>query len=334
MILVTGGTGLVGSHLLYQLVQTNDNVIAIYRNEAHKKKVKNVFAYYTTAVQALYSKIIWRSADITDINALDLAFKGVTHVYHAAALISFAPKDYYALRKVNIEGTANVVNLCIEHGIKKLCYVSSVAAVGKPITGTAIRETNEWNVSENNYGYAITKYGAEIEVWRGAQEGIDVVIVNPGIILGPGFWNSGSGKIFSQLATGFLFYTEGVTGFVGVEDTVKIMIALMNGEQRNERYIIVSENASFKDVFFAIADAFGKKRPPIRATKFLGAIGWRIEALRSWINGSAPVLTKHAVKSSHEQFHYSHDKVVRALQYTFEPLKLTLDKTCKLYRID
>ncbi|MCK0130364.1 NAD-dependent epimerase/dehydratase family protein [Flavobacteriaceae bacterium F08102] len=332
MILVTGGTGLVGSHLLYQLVENGNDVIAIYRTKSTIDKVKNVFSYYTDNPTRLLKKIQWVYADLTDITSLHDVFKGVTEVYHAAAMISFAPKDYHQLRKVNIEGTANLVNVCIDYKIKKLCYVSSVAAVGKPLKGTVINEQNEWNVNDNNYGYAITKYGAEIEVWRGAQEGLDVVIVNPGIILGPGFWSTGSGKIFSQINLGFKFYTEGVTGFVGVEDTVKIMIHLMNSSIKNERFILVSENVSFKHVFFTIANLLGKKPPSIKATKFLGAIGWRIEAIRSWLIGSAPLLTKHSVKSAHNHYTYSNDKIVNAINYHFEPLSTTLAKTCKNFQ--
>ncbi len=260
MILVTGGTGLVGSHLLYQLALKNEDIIAIYRKTSNLSAVKKVFSYYTDNFESLFSTIQWIEADINDIPSLTTAFEGVSHVYHSAALISFDTADYKKMRKINIEGTANIVNLCIINKIQKLCFVSSIAAISKPLSDKEITENNDWNIEDSNYGYAITKYGAEIEVWRASQEGINVVIVNPGVILGSGFWQSGSGKMFSKIYKGFKFYTEGVTGFIGVADVVKVMINLMESNISNERYILVSENDSFKNVFFAIANGLDHKQ--------------------------------------------------------------------------
>ena len=205
MILVTGGTGLVGAHLLYQLSLENKTIKAIYRASSNIESVKRVFSYYTDNFEFLFNKIKWIEADITDIVTLEKAFENVTKVYHSAALISFNPNDYRAMRKVNIHGTANLVNLCIDKKIEKLCFVSSIATVDKDPNSKIIDETNEWNYENNNYGYAITKYGAEMEVWRATQEGVDVVIVNPGIILGGGFWKNGSGAIFDKVYKGLKY---------------------------------------------------------------------------------------------------------------------------------
>ncbi len=334
MILVTGGTGLVGSHLLYQLVQQNENIVAIHRKSSDLNAVKNVFSYYTDNTEKLFDTIKWVEADITDIPSLTKAFKGIDYVYHSAAMISFSSGDYKNMRKVNIEGTANIVNLCIENNIKKLCFVSSIAAIGKPLTNNEITEDNEWNIEQNNYGYAITKYGAEIEVWRASQEGIDVVIVNPALILGPGFWQDGPGKLFTNMYNGFKFYTEGITGFVGVVDVVSIMINLMKSNIKNERYILVSENDSFKNVFFAIADEFSKKRPPIKATKLLSAIAWRVSWLLQKITGSKSLITKQTAKSSHNKYRYSNKKVRKDLGFNFEALTDTINTTCRFYLKD
>ncbi len=334
MILVTGGTGLVGSHLLYQLVLQNERIVAIYRKSSDINAIKNVFSYYSDQAEKLFKTIKWIEADITDIPSLTEAFKSVTHVYHAAAMISFNTIDYKNMRKVNIEGTANIVNLCIENQIKKLCFVSSIAAIGKPLSGKEITENNEWNVEQNNYGYAITKYGAEIEVWRASQEGVDVVIVNPGLILGPGFWKGGSGKLFTNMYNGFKFYTEGVTAFVGVTDVVMIMINLMKSTIYNERYILVSENDSFKNVFFAIADGLKKKRPSIKATKLLSSIAWRVSWLTQKIIGVKSMITKQTAQSSHNKYYYSNKKIREALEYNFEPLPDTIKTTCKHYLKD
>ena len=206
MILVTGATGLVGSHLLVQLLQENEAVKALYRSKEQIEKVKNVFAFKNQTV--LFDKINWVKGDITDIPTLEIAFEHVTHVYHCAALISFDPSDEAALRKINIEGTANVVNCCIAFGIKKLCHVSSIAALGSPKDHeVTINEQSEWNPEELHSDYAITKYGAEMEVWRGQQEGLKVLIVNPGVIFGPCFWNQGSGAFFTTVKKGIPFFT-------------------------------------------------------------------------------------------------------------------------------
>ncbi|NCP89793.1 MAG: NAD-dependent epimerase/dehydratase family protein, partial [Flavobacteriales bacterium] len=207
MILVTGGTGLVGSHLLYKLASEGEKVRAIYRNERKLSNIKNVFSCYTADYMPLYDSIEWLQADILDIPSLTRAFNNIAYVYHCAAFVSFEPDKYHLLRKTNIEGTANMVNLCIAHHVKKLCYVSSIATLGNPENLKEITEETEWNAEANNTIYAITKYGAEIEVWRGSQEGLSVVIVNPGVILGAGIWRYGSGNLFTKAYKGLKYYT-------------------------------------------------------------------------------------------------------------------------------
>lgn len=334
MILVTGGTGLVGSHLLYQLAKQKENIIAIHRKSSDLSTVKKVFSYYTDNYEALFSSIQWLEADITNVSSLARAFKGVTRVYHSAALISFDSNDYRIMRKINIEGTANIVNLCITNQIQKLCFVSSIAAVGKSLPTKEITEYNEWDVVDNNYGYAISKYGAEIEIWRASQEGVDVIIVNPGIILGSGFWQSGSGKIFSNIYNGFKFYTEGVTGFVGVVDVVTVMINLMKSNIKNERYILVSENDSFKNVFFAIADGFNRKKPSIQVSKLQSGLAWRLGWILHKITRKKQLLTRQSANSAHNKYKFSNKKIVSALDFEFEPLKDTIQSTCKNFLKD
>ena len=189
-------------------------------------------------------------------------------MYHIAALVSFDEADAKKMRTVNIEGTAHIVNLCVAYKIEKLCFVSSIASIAKSVQKAFIDEEDEFSLMTNNYSYAITKYGAEMEVWRGAQEGLDVVIVNPGVILGPGFWNENSGMLFTMSYKESPFYTEGVTGFVGVDDVVSVLIQGMNSSIKNERFVLVSENLSFKEILFLIADSFEKKRPKIKVTDF------------------------------------------------------------------
>lgn len=332
MILVTGGTGLVGAHLLYQLSLDNIPIVAIHRKSSNLDTVKRVFSYYTNDYEVLFNKIIWKIADINDITALQEAFTDVTHIYHCAALISFNRKDDEQLRKVNIEGTANIVNIAIVNAIKKFCFVSSVGAIGKYASQEFVIEENEWNIEDNNNGYAISKFGAENEVWRGSQEGLDVIIVNPGVILGAGLWHSGSGKIFSSVYKGFKFYTEGVTGYVDVQDVVKIMIRLMQSNIKNERYILVAENRSFKDIVFAIADVFNVKRPAIKVTVFLRELAWRLVAIQSFVGQKSALVTKESIRSSHRKTRYSNKKIMTALSYEFAPLEKTIKDVCSAYK--
>jgi nucleoside-diphosphate-sugar epimerase len=334
MILVTGGTGLVGAHLLYQLSLENDTIRAIYRKNSNLEAVKNVFNYFSEDFESLFKKIEWIKADITDVVALEKAFKNITKVYHAAALVSFDPKDYNKLRKINIEGTANIVNLSIDNAIKKLCFVSSIAAVGKSLNGDFITETNEWDIEKSNYGYAISKYGAEIEVWRASQEGVPVVIVNPGVILGAGFWNTGSGKIFSKIYNGLKLYSEGITGYVSVNDVVKAMVLLMKSEVKNERFILVAENKSYQEIFDEIALKFNKKKPTIKVTKLMSEIGWRLEKVKSLLTNKPPLLTKHSSKSIHQKRYFSSEKIEKMLDFKFEPISKSINNTCKLYSKD
>lgn len=332
MILVTGGTGLVGSHLLYHLSKNNDRVRAIFRTEEKREHVKKIFSFYTDNVQPYFSKIEWIQADITDVPSLKPVFNSITQVYHCAALVSFNPKDYRKMRQVNIEGTANLINFAIDANVDKFCFVSSIASVGNAINGQPINEENEWVDDDENHGYAITKYGAEMEVWRGSQEGLNVVIVNPGVILGGGFWDEGSGKMFTQINNGFKFYTEGITGFVGVNDVVKAMINLMESNIQNERFILVSENKSFKEILFAIADSLNKKRPSKKIGKLVTSIFWRLDWFLTKLTGKEALLTKNSAKSAHNKSFYTSKKITEQLNFEFEPVNDVIVRVSKEFK--
>ena len=330
MILVTGGTGLVGAHLLYHLIKNDENVRAIYRSEDKINNTKEVFSFYTDD-KSLFSKIEWFKADITDVPSMIPAFKDVKKVYHSAALISFNPKDYLEMRRVNIHGTAIIVNLSIDAKVDKICFVGSIASVGDSLNGNVITEENEWNKEADNSGYSITKFGAEMEIWRASQEEVDVVIVNPGVILGSGFWNTGSGKLFSKVSKGLKFYTKGITGFVGVKDVVNSMILLMNSEVKNQRFILVSENKSFKEIFFSIADAFGKKRPTKKIKPWQTAIFWRVSWVFSQLTGKEPLLSKYSAKSAHSISKYSSEKIENSFGFQFEKMNKVIKETTSNY---
>lgn len=331
MILVTGGTGLVGAHLLLHLLQENEAVRAIYRNASSIEKTKNLFRIENRL--DLFDKIDWRQADITDIPALEEAFEHIDYVYHCAALISFDASDEELLRKTNIEGTANIVNCCIDFKVKKLCYVSSIAALGDAKEGeTIITEETEWNPEKNHGDYALTKYGAEIEVWRAAQEGLDVIVVNPGVIFGKGFGDSGSGELLDKIQNGFPFYTKGSTGITCVEDVVKIMMQLMKSTISGERFTIVSENIQLYNLLSILADAMDKKRPHIYARPYMTSIAWRMDWLIAKLLFRKRTFTRATSKSSHSTEIYDNSKVVNQLNYTFQPMKECLAIVSQAHR--
>jgi dihydroflavonol-4-reductase len=320
MILITGATGLVGSHLALHLLENNECVRAIYRTTASMEKTKSIFRLYEK--ENLFKKIEWIQADITDVPSLEIAFKNIKFVYHCAALISFDPKDEKQVRKINIEGTANMVNFCLEYGVRKLCYVSSIAALGDlKENENQISEESEWNPELHHSDYAISKYGAEMEIWRGQQEGLNTLIVNPGVIIGPFVklrdWNQGSGLLFEKVTNGFPFYFKGSTGFIAIDDVVQIMIHLMKTETSNERFILVAQNIVFKELLNAIADALQVKRPYIHANKFMINIAYKIDWFVSNVLNQKRILDRTTAKASYSKSRYSNEKITRVLAPNF-----------------
>lgn len=332
MILVTGGTGLVGAHLLLHLLENGEqNLRAIYRKENQIQKTKSLFELYKKG--DLFQQIEWLQGDILDVPSLEIAFQNVDYVYHCAAKISFNPNEEDELRKVNIEGTANIVNFCIDKKVEKLCHVSSIAALGDlGQNETIITEATEWNPEVLHSDYAISKYGGEMEVWRGHQEGLQVVIVNPGVIFGPGFWNQGSGAFFTSIKKGIPFYTLGSSAYVSVIDVVKIMRILMNSDVNGERFTIIAENRTYKDIIFTIADKMGVSKPSIEAKSWLLSLGWRLDGLFSFLFRTKRKLSKQAAQSLQNTDLISNEKVKQQLNYTFETINSYLDKVVDYFK--
>ena len=325
MILVTGGPGLVGSHLLYQICQSETKVRAIKRSQSNTNLIRQVFSYYTEKANQFFEKIEWVNADLLNIPELDLAFQGVTKVYHCAAWISFNPKHKKKMMQTNIEGTKNIVNLCLAYRIHKLCHVSSVASLGRPSDGAASNENSPWVNSPENSCYAQSKYYSEIEVWRGVEEGLNAVIICPAIILGPGKWEKGSSMIFKQVWRGLSFYTSGTNGFVDVRDVINVMIQLMESKIKSERFILCSENIPFKKIFDYIAESMGREKPQVKLGPFLNAIGWRVAKIISIISRKTPLITKEIVLAGNSISIYENKKIKRALNYQFKPVQ----QSCK-----
>ena len=315
MILVTGGTGFLGSHLIRALVAAGKPVRALYRQQPSPR------------LQDISDKIEWVPGDILDIFTLEDALVGVTQVYHCAAVVSFQAADKDRLLKINVEGTANVVNMSLDAGVKKLLYVSSVAAIGRARENAAVNEECEWEDSKNNSRYSISKFQGEMEVWRGIAEGLDAVIVNPSIILGAGFWDDGSGALLKNAWKEFPYYTEGVNGFVDVHDVVEAMIQLMDSDIHAERFILSADNWGYQRLFTTMAHALGKKPPHIAAKPWMAEVVWRLEKVKGMVTGKHPLVTKETARTAQMKVNYENTKVLNALPgFQFRPLEDTIQQ--------
>lgn len=321
MNLLTGATGLVGAHTLAQLILNKEKTRALFRTEDKKEQAISVILKYDISPDDIKQYVDWMQCDILDIPRLEETFIDISHVYHCAGFISNSPAEYKTMRKVNIEGTANVVNLSIDFAVQKFCHVSSIATLGKPLADETVTEETPLAEDQKQSAYEISKYGAEMEVWRASQEGIDVVIVNPGIILGDGFYGSGSGYLLQKLKEGLKFYPPKITGFIGVYDVSKIMIRLMKSRIVNERYILVSENLSFKTIGDHFAGLYKKPKPKMELRPWMLYLAWFFEVLRSFLTSYNRQLTLEVIPSLFEDCFYSTEKIEKELDYEFENLK-------------
>lgn len=319
MILVTGGTGLVGAHLLLRLTGTGKTIRALYRNPDTLHKTRELFASQGNI--AAFNAVQWVHGDVTDVPSLEDAFAGVTQVYHCAAHISFDPDEEETLRKVNIEGTANMVNCALAFGVQKFCHVSSVAALGDPREGDAVTEETDWNPEVSHHDYALSKFGAEMEVWRAWQEGLDVVVVNPGLIFGDGFWQQGSGRMFTSIKKGLYFYTDGTCGIVAVADVVDAMVQLMESNISGERYTLVAENIKYRELFSTIAHGLGKRKPQFEATKLMTSFAWRMDWLLSKLMIKKRGFTRAMARASHKNELFDNSKALTIPGFHFTDMK-------------
>lgn len=322
MVLVTGGTGFLGAYIIKELVTARKPVRAI-------KRSNNLPAFIP---QEIMRHVEWVDGDILDLVALEECMQGVTSVIHSAAKVSFRENERREMLRINIEGTANVVNVAIEKNIRHFIHVSSVAALGRKNNGAVVTEEKKWEDSKTNTNYAISKYQAEMEVWRGIGEGLPAVIVNPSTILGYGDWNSSSCAIFKTAYSEFPWYTSGINGFVDVEDVAKVIALLSEKEIIGERFILNGDNWSVQQLLSTIADGFGKKRPGRHATPFLGGLAWRIEKFKKMFSRHSPLLTRESARVAQSRTFFDNGKILRALPgFAFTPLQQTISKACENY---
>jgi nucleoside-diphosphate-sugar epimerase len=334
MILVTGGTGLVGSHLLMDLVKENQPVKAVVRSRKAIQKVRNLFEWNNLSKDLVDSKIEWIEADLLNPDDLKDYFQGIQQVYHCAAMVSFNKRDKEAMFKVNIEGTANIVNLCLEFGVEKLCHVSSTAAIGKAPKNGIRTESCHWADDGTVSNYSVSKYLSEMEVWRGVEEGLNSVIVNPSIIIGPGDWKVSSSNLFEKVGKGLKFYTSGGNAFVDVRDVSSGMIQLMHSDIKNERYLLISENLGFRSLFNSIAEALQKKKPSVEAKSWMTGLIWRIEAVKSFLFRTDPLVTKESAASALTVATYSSEKIQKDLGMDFRSIREAVKYTGDIYLKD
>lgn len=321
-ILVTGGTGFLGSYIIKYLVEQNYPVRATRRG--------NKLPFWIP--ETITNRVEWVEADILDVVALQDAMDGIDTVIHAAAIVSFAKKERRQMYQVNVEGTANVVNMALEKNVNRLVYISSVAALGRTAVGGSVNEEKKWEETDSNTHYARSKFKAELHVWRGLSEGLDAVILNPSTILGYGDWHNSSCAIFKQLYDGFHWYTSGINGFVAVEDVAKASVQIMEAGISEERFIVSGANWTFQHLQNTIADGFGKKRPSRLATPFLLAIAWKLEKLKALLSGKKPLLTKESARVAQSKTSFENDKLLAALPgFSFTPLEESIKKVCQQY---
>lgn len=321
-VLVTGGTGFLGAYIIKALIEKGYTVRAIRRSNKLPAFIP----------KEIFDTVEWVEGDILDVVSLEDAMEGVDTVIHSAAIVSFSKKEQKQMHKVNVEGTANVVNIAMEKNIRRLVHISSVAALGRKVDGGHVNEEKKWEESKVNTHYAKSKYKGELEVWRGISEGLNAVILNPSTILGYGDWNSSSSGIFKRVFEEFRWFTPGVNGFVDVEDAAAGAVLLMESDISEERFIINGDNWPFQKIMNTMADSFRKKRPVRQTTTFLLAIAWRMEKLKSLFTGKRPLLTKESAKVAHSKTYFENTKFLTAFpKFAFTPLEQTIQKACEKY---
>ena len=324
-ILVTGGTGFLGSYIIKQLVEKGYSVRAIRRTSKLPFWIPS----------AIFDKVEWVEGDVLDIVALEDAMEGIDTVIHSAAVVSFARRERKEMYKVNVDGTANVVNVALEKNIRRFVHISSVAALGRTANGGNVNEEKRWEESKVNTHYAISKFKAELQTWRGLNEGLEGVILNPSTILGYGDWHSSSCVIFRNIYEGFKWYTSGINGFVDVEDVARAAILLMESTITEQRYIVNGDNWTFQKLQDTIADAFDKKRPSKLATPFLMNLAWRVEKFKSLFTGKKPLLSKESARVAQSKTLFENDKLLKAFPgFSFTPLEESIKNAAAKYMAD
>jgi dihydroflavonol-4-reductase len=321
-IFVTGGTGFIGAYLLRALLNKGYTQIRALRRSNSPMDL----------VADFQDRIEWVEGDLLDTHRIDQYLREQTWVFHAAAMVSFDPRDRRQMRAINVDGTANLVNLSLLNDISKFLHVSSIAAIGRPEEVRPINEAEKWERNKKNSQYAISKYQAEMEVWRGMAEGLKVAIVNPSVVIGSGYWDRGTARFFRMLSQGYPFYPLGATGFVDVRDVADFSIALMESPIQDQRFILNGVNWSYQQFFQTISEALEVKPPRYIARPWMGNLLWRLEWVRARLFGATPLLTRESARSAQSSWEFINDRSRQALNFTYRPLEQTIRETAALWR--
>ena len=331
MNLVTGATGIIGSHVVFSLLQNNELVIAGKQKQSDILKVKKLFSYYTKNYQELFDKIKWVEIDLLDIYSIEAALENVNCVYHCAGMVSFNKKDRASLYQINEIGTTNVVNACLNKNINSLCYVSSISTINNLDYKLPLNEDVFWKKSGKESDYSISKYNAEREVWRGIEEGLSAVIVNPGIVLSPGFWNQSSSVLFSTCFKGNKFYTNGSSAYIGALDLSAIMLELVSAKKFGSRYIIIENNYSYHFILSEIQKQLNKTPPSIKISKWQMRLGRLASQFASNFTKNHPLISSSMINSAFNTQTFSNQKILALTKRQIMPINQVINEICKIY---
>ena len=340
MVLVTGGTGFIGSYLLYYLLQNNPEIKALKRPETNLKHTRFIFKYLSgfepmpdsETWEKAFERISWVDGDIADYDSFVEALDGIETVYHVAAMVTYSRKKRNQVFETNVTGTANIVNACLEKGAKKLAYVSSVAALARK-AGEKVNESFIDDDLQFTNAYSESKYRAEMEVWRGMAEGLEVIIINPGIVLGWGNFENGSPEMFKTVYDGLKFYPTGSNAFVDVRDVAKALILLAGNEQAlNKRFIASGTVCTYKKIFDLMADGLGVPPPKIKVKSGLVTLVWLLAELKGFMTGTEPFLTRDMALTSSKNYDFDSSRLKELLHFKFMPIEKTIMETCRVYR--
>jgi nucleoside-diphosphate-sugar epimerase len=330
-VFVTGGTGLLGSHLIFTLISQGERVRAIHRKTSNREILKKVIGYYKGNEEELLSLVEWVECDICDYSRLTKVMRGVDFVYHCAAAVSFENRHKNYVLDNNIHGTANVVRACFENKTTKLCHVSSNAALGAYDGELMVNEKHEWDEEGYRSPYGTSKYLSEREVWKGISNGLNAVIVNPTFILGPGDWSRGSSSFFSSIDRGMLFSTNGMSGYVDVNDVVKAMITLVKSSISGERFIVSAENLTYKKFFTMIAESLKVRKPIFNVPKALSSPALILVHILELITKGKSPLTKDIIKVAWSRITYDNSKIIKSTGITFTAIEKSVQEIAEIY---
>ncbi len=331
MIVVTGGTGMLGSYLLLELTARHHRIVAFKRPNSNLNITQKVFNAFLSDADERLNRIEWVDVVLTDYAELCLKMQGVDEVYHCAAEI-LSPNNSYGIIERNTEISSNLAQAAIHNQVKKFCFVSSIAALGSANGEALITEETLWKEGQSNSPYSKSKYESELIIWRAIAEGLNAVIVNPSVILGVGDWHKGSPSLFKTIAKGLKYYTKGITGFVDASDVAKCMVDLMDNESSfGQSFIVSSENWTYQNAFNRIADHLKVKAPSLYASFFLSQLAWRMEWFKSRITGNAPVITKNSAKTAYKVLEYDNQKIKTLLNFSFKPIESSIADIAAIY---